>query len=133
MLWNLRGWVDKLIGGVGIRRGRRHPDNLWVGDAVDFWRVEAVEPDALLRLRAEMKLPGEAWIQWKITPDGAGSNLAQEAIFYPRGLLGRLYWYALVPFHGVIFAQMARRIAAAAEARNPPPSDDRIHHSPNPL
>lgn len=117
LLWNLRGFVDKLIGGVGMRRGRRHPDDLWVGDAVDFWRVEAVERDALVRLRAEMKLPGEAWIQWEITPDGSGSTLAQQAIFYPRGLFGRLYWYVLVPFHGIIFARMARRIANAAEAR----------------
>ncbi len=71
----------------------------------------------LVRLRAEMKLPGEAWIQWEINPDGSGSTLVQQAIFYPRGLFGRLYWYVLVPFHGLIFARMARRIADAAEAR----------------
>lgn len=117
-LWSVRGWADKLIGGVGMRRGRRHPDDLWVGDAVDFWRVEAVEPDVLIRLRAEMRLPGEAWLQWELTPtaDG-GTEFEQRAIFYPRGLLGRLYWYALVPFHGLIFARMGRKIAAAAEAR----------------
>ncbi|QXC63078.1 SDR family oxidoreductase [Aquihabitans sp. G128] len=118
-LWNVRGWADKLIGGVGMRRGRRHPDDLWVGDAVDFWRVEAVEPDALVRLRAEMKLPGEAWLQWSIEPDDDGQHatLHQQAIFYPRGLLGRLYWYLLVPFHGLIFGRMAAKIAQAAEAR----------------
>lgn len=117
-LWNVRGWVDKLIGGVGMRRGRRHPDDLRVGDSVDFWRVEAVEPDALVRLRAEMKLPGEAWIQWQIEPtDDGGSTLDQQAIFYPRGLLGRLYWYLLVPFHRLIFARMAHQIADAAEHR----------------
>ncbi len=118
-LWNARGWIDKLIGGVGMRRGRRHPDKLWVGDAVDFWRVEAVERDALVRLRAEMRLPGEAWIQWKITPEegGDGAQVEQQAIFYPRGLLGRLYWYLLVPFHGLIFARMLQRMTEAAEDR----------------
>lgn len=122
LLWSLRGLIDKLIGGVGMRRGRRHPDDLWVGDAVDFWRVEAVEPDALVRLRAEMKLPGEAWLEWTIRPDGDRRRLDQRAIFYPRGLLGRLYWYVLIPFHAVIFGRMLRRIADAAEAR-PPRSD----------
>ncbi|MEZ5178601.1 MAG: SDR family oxidoreductase [Acidimicrobiales bacterium] len=119
LLWSIRGLADKLIGGVGMRRGRRHPDELWVGDALDFWRVEAVEPDRLVRLRAEMKLPGEAWLEWQIAPDGAGSVLHQRAIFAPRGLTGRLYWYALIPFHALIFARMANRIAAAAERRAP--------------
>lgn len=118
VLWSLRGLVDKLIGGVGMRRGRRHPDDLWVGDSVDFWRVEAVEKPGLVRLRAEMRLPGEAWLEWKITPDGDGSRLDQQAIFYPRGLLGRLYWYSLIPFHALIFARMANRIADAAAARS---------------
>jgi uncharacterized protein YbjT (DUF2867 family) len=118
VLWSVRGWVDKLIGGVGMRRGRRHPDELWVGDAVDFWRVEAVEPDRLVRFSAEMKLPGKAWIEWVIEPvDDGGSHLTQRAIFYPRGLTGRLYWYSLIPFHALIFARMARRIAVAAEQR----------------
>ena len=115
LLWGVRGWIDKLVGGVGMRRGRRHPDRLWVGDALDFWRVEAVEPDRLLRLRAEMKLPGRAWLEWRVEPDGGGSQLSQRAMFYPRGLTGRAYWYALIPFHALIFARMARRIAAAAE------------------
>jgi hypothetical protein len=108
--------MDKLVGGVGMRRGRRHPDDLWVGDALDFWRVEAVERDALVRLRAEMKLPGEAWLQWTIDPSGEGSELRQQALFYPRGLLGRLYWYVLIPFHALIFARMCQKIAQAAEA-----------------
>jgi uncharacterized protein YbjT (DUF2867 family) len=116
-LWTARGWLDKVVGGVGMRRGRRHPDRLWVGDAVDFWRVEAVKADQLIRLRAEMRLPGEAWLEWRIAPDGSGSHLTQRAIFYPRGLGGRLYWYALIPFHALIFGRLARRLAAAAAPR----------------
>ena len=114
-LWSVRGWIDKLVGGVGMRRGRRHPDDLWVGDAVDFWRVEAVEPDRLVRLRAEMRLPGEAWLEWRIEPgpDG-GSDLCQRAIFSPRGLCGRLYWYSLLPFHALIFGRLARRLTEVA-------------------
>ncbi|HET6954820.1 MAG TPA: DUF2867 domain-containing protein [Acidimicrobiales bacterium] len=115
LLWGVRGWIDKLVGGVGMRRGRRHPDRLWVGDALDFWRVEAVEPDRLLRLQAEMKLPGRAWPEWRVEPEGSGTRLSQRAMFYPRGLTGRAYWYALIPFHALIFARMARRIAAAAD------------------
>lgn len=114
LLWNLRGLADKLIGGVGMRRGRRHPTDLWIGDAADFWRVEATEPDRLIRLRTEMRLPGEAWLEWRITPDGAGSHLDQRALFYPRGLFGRLYWYALIPFHALIFKRMAQKLAEAA-------------------
>ena len=120
ILWQARGWIDKLVGGVGMRRGRRHPDALWVGDALDFWRVEAVEPDALVRLRAEMKLPGEAWLQWTIEPSPGGCTLRQQAIFYPRGLFGRLYWYVLIPFHAVIFGRMLAKIARAAEQRPAP-------------
>ncbi|CAN5799345.1 SDR family oxidoreductase [soil metagenome] len=132
LLWSLRGVIDKLIGGVGMRRGRRHPDDLRVGDAVDFWRVEAVEPNALVRLRAEMKLPGEAWLEWHIEPDADGSRLTQQAIFYPRGLLGRLYWYVLIPFHVLIFARMADRIAASAAERPPagPPAEDETGGTP---
>jgi hypothetical protein len=118
LLWSLRGWIDKLVGGVGMRRGRRHPDELGVGDALDFWRVEAVDPHRLVRLRAEMKLPGEAWLQWTIEPNGTGSILHQQAVFSPRGLFGRLYWYVLVPFHALIFERMCRRIAAEAERRH---------------
>lgn len=119
ILWGMRGFADKLIGGVGMRRGRRNPDVMWVGDAVDFWRVEAVEPTSLIRLRAEMKLPGEAWIEWRIEAEGSGSRLDQRAIFYPRGLLGRLYWYTLIPFHALIFKRMCHLIATAAEERAP--------------
>lgn len=120
-LWTARGWLDKAVGGVGMRRGRRHPDRLSVGDALDFWRVEAVETDRLIRLRAEMRLPGEAWLEWRITPAGTGSHLRQRAIFYPRGLAGRAYWYALIPFHALIFGRLARRLAEAA-ARGDGPS-----------
>ena len=116
LLWAVRGWMDKLVGGVGLRRGRRHRDRLVVGDAVDFWRVEALEPGSLLRLRAEMKVPGLAWLEMRVAPDGAGSRYDQRAVFFPRGLAGRLYWLAVLPFHGFIFAGMANRIAAAAMA-----------------
>ena len=118
-LWWIRGLIDKAVGGVGLRRGRRHPDELRVGDALDFWRVEAHERPHLLRLRAEMKLPGEAWLEWRVEPGPSGESVRhQRALFHPRGLWGRLYWYALVPFHGLIFRQLAERLAAAAEQRN---------------
>jgi uncharacterized protein YbjT (DUF2867 family) len=116
LLWEVRGLLDKLVGGIGLRRGRRHPVHLAVGEVVDFWRVEALERPDLLRLRAEMKLPGEAWLEFRIRPDGAGSILDQRARFHPRGLWGRLYWVALVPFHGLIFPRMARELARDAEA-----------------
>ena len=90
LLWSLRGGIDKLIGGVGMRRGRRHPDQLGVGDALDFWRVEAVEAPRLVRLRAEMRLPGDAWLEWHIEPVATGSRLTQRAIFYPRAHRARL-------------------------------------------
>jgi uncharacterized protein YbjT (DUF2867 family) len=121
-LWSIRGLLDSLVGGVGMRRGRRHPDELRVGDALDFWRVEAHEPPRLLRLRAEMRLPGDAWLEWRIEPTGDGSVLQQRALFHPRGLLGRAYWYALVPFHVLIFARLCRRLAAAATEVSPRPS-----------
>ncbi|MGC5171378.1 SDR family oxidoreductase [Microbacterium sp. DT81.1] len=114
LLWAIRGWMDKLVGGVGLRRGRRHRDRLVVGDAVDFWRVEAIEPGALLRLRAEMKVPGLAWLEMRCTPDAGGARYDQRAVFFPSGLSGRLYWLAVLPFHGFIFAGMANRITAAA-------------------
>jgi uncharacterized protein YbjT (DUF2867 family) len=115
-LWAIRGLIDKLVGGIGLRRGRRHPRELAVGDALDFWRVERLEPPRLLLLVAEMRLPGRAWLEFRIEPDGSGSRLLQRARFHPRGVLGRLYWYVLVPFHQLIFPRMARRIAGAAEA-----------------
>lgn len=115
LLWAVRGWMDKLVGGVGLRRGRRNRDRLVVGDAVDFWRVEAIEPGSLLRLRAEMKVPGLAWLEMRATPDGAGARYDQRAIYFPSGLSGRLYWLAVLPFHGFIFRGMANRITATAE------------------
>lgn len=115
-LWSIRGTIDVLIGGVGMRRGRRHPDDLRVGDALDFWRVETADAPDLLRLRAEMRLPGEAWLEWRIEPAGDGSVLHQRALFHPRGLPGRAYWYALLPFHSIIFGQLCRRLASEAAA-----------------
>ncbi|MBU1494444.1 MAG: SDR family oxidoreductase [Actinobacteria bacterium] len=115
--WKLRGFADRLVGGVGLRRGRRHPEQLRVGEAVDFWRVDQIIPNQMLRLHAEMRLPGEAWLEWKIVPTGEGSDLLQTARFQPRGLLGRLYWFGMAPFHSVIFPRMAAKMAAAAEER----------------
>ena len=103
--WKLRGFADRLIGGVGLRRGRRDPDRLRVGDALDFWRVEAVEHDKLLRLRAEMKVPGMAWLRFQATPRADGSTLLEQTAFFaPKGLAGTLYWYTLYPIHRVIFS-----------------------------
>jgi uncharacterized protein YbjT (DUF2867 family) len=116
-LWSVRGWLDVAVGGVGMRRGRRHPDELRVGDALDFWRVEAHDPPEVLRLRAEMRLPGEAWLEWRVEPSAEGCTLHQRALFHPRGLLGRLYWYALVPFHGLIFGRLCRALADEAGRR----------------
>ena len=121
-MWTLRGWIDKVIGGVGMRRGRRHPDHLRVGDALDFFRVEAYEPQHLLRLRAEMKVPGDAWLEWSITtdPDSGRTTLCQLARFHPRGVAGRLYWWLLLPLHAVIWRGLVRRLVAAAESRQAP-------------
>ena len=116
--WSLRGAADSLIGGVGLRRGRRHPESLRLGESVDFWRVSALEPDRRLQLHAEMKVPGEAWLEFEVEDTPTGSLLKQTASFYPRGLLGRLYWLTLVPFHGVIFKKMAKGIIEAAEKRS---------------
>ncbi len=110
-LWRVRGLLDQLVGGIGLRRGRRHPYRLRVGDALDFWRVEELERPSLLRLRAEMLLPGEAWLEWTIAPLGSGSRMIQRARFHPRGLLGRAYWYSLLPFHRLVFAPMASKLA----------------------
>jgi uncharacterized protein YbjT (DUF2867 family) len=115
LAWALRGWADKVVGGVGLRRGRRNATHLGIGEALDFWRVEALDRGRFLRLRAEMRVPGPAWLELTVTPDDAGSVYRQRAVFFPRGLGGRLYWYAILPFHGVIFAGMASRITLAAE------------------
>jgi uncharacterized protein YbjT (DUF2867 family) len=119
-LWELRGVLDRLAGGVGTRRGRRSASDLRVGDAVDFWRVEAYERDRLLRLRAEMRLPGYAWLQFEVVPEDDGTTcLRQTAFFEPRGILGYLYWFSVLPFHELIFGNMARRIVALAEKQQP--------------
>ncbi|MBI5032760.1 MAG: SDR family oxidoreductase [Chloroflexi bacterium] len=116
-LWSLRGVMDRLVGGVGFRRGRRHPDDLHIGDALDFWRVEQVEPNRLLRLRAEMKVPGLAWLEFQVNEQNDGtSRLMQTAFFVPHGLLGLMYWYLLYPIHSLIFSGMIRAIAQRAEA-----------------
>ncbi|GLH74080.1 NAD(P)-dependent oxidoreductase [Geothrix limicola] len=115
-LWQLRGTLDRALGGKGMRRGRRHPRELRVGDPVDFWRVEALEPDRLLRLRSEMKLDGHAWLQFTVRPEGTGSRLEQTAFFEPHGLLGLLYWYAVLPFHWFVFPGLIRALKRRAEA-----------------
>ena len=114
--WSLRGLLDRLVGGPGLRRGRRHPTEIEPGDAIDFWRVEKVEPPQLLRLRAEMKVPGRAWLQWETVPNGSGTQLVQTAIFEPIGLAGHLYWNLLYPIHKLIFSGMVHAIATRAEA-----------------
>jgi uncharacterized protein YbjT (DUF2867 family) len=117
-LWQVRGALDRLVGGVGLRRGRRHPTRLEPGEPLDFWRVEAVEPGRLLRLRAEMRLPGRAWLQFEVEPAEGGATIRQTALFDPRGEAGRAYWYALYPVHDTIFAGMLRRIGQEAERRH---------------
>jgi len=111
VLWRIRGLVDRLVGGVGMRLGRRDPVHLRVGDAVDFWRVEEVRRPTLLRLRAEMKVPGRAWLQYEVTPTEGGSRLVQTAFFEPKGLPGLAYWYSLYPVHGLIFRGTVRVLA----------------------
>jgi len=113
-LWHARGLIDQLVGGVGLRRGRRDPDHLAPGDTLDFWRVERYEPDRLLRLRAEMRLPGRAWLEFETTPERDGTRIRQTARFDPGGLAGQLYWYSLLPIHAAIFQRMLRSIAAHA-------------------
>jgi len=116
LLWSLRGAVDKLGGGIGAGRGRRHPIDLAVGDAVDLWRVDAIDPPRLLRLRAEMRVPGVAWHEYRILDDGVATILEQRSLFEPRGLWGRLYWLLLLPMHALLYPRMVRRIVREAEA-----------------
>ncbi len=113
-LWKVRGFLDRLVGGPGLRRGRRDPSWLYLGEAVDFWRVEMVERPRLLRLRAEMRVPGQAWLQFSAVPEGEGTRLIQTALFAPRGLFGLLYWYAMYPAHLFIFGDMAKAVAQLA-------------------
>jgi len=123
VLWRVRGLVDRLVGGVGMRLGRRDPDHLRVGDALDFWRVEEVRRPTLLRLRAEMKVPGRAWLQYEVTATEGGSRLVQTAFFEPKGLPGLAYWYSLYPVHGLIFRGtvrvLAKRVLRRAEGGPP--------------
>jgi uncharacterized protein YbjT (DUF2867 family) len=119
LLWRLRGLLDVLVGGPGLRRGRRDPVGLEVGDTIDFWRVEAFEQDRLLRLTAEMRVPGRAWLQFEVSggADNRESTISQTAIFDPSGVFGLVYWYALWPFHGYIFGGMLKQLAAMAQRR----------------
>ena len=115
-LWEIRGFLDRLIGGVGLRRGRRDPYQVYVGEALDFWRVERCDRGQLLRLRAEMRLPGLAWLELIVDQDERGRTLyRQRATYRPFGLLGHMYWWVVVPFHAIVFGSMVRRIPAAAE------------------
>ncbi|MCB0065061.1 MAG: SDR family oxidoreductase [Caldilineaceae bacterium] len=118
-LWEIRGILDRAVGGPGMRRGRRHPDKLRVGDALDFWRVEAVEPNELILLHAEMKLPGHGWLRFRATPDAESgkTKLVQTAFFEPHGLLGLLYWYSVYPMHGFVFSSMIESLCHQAETR----------------
>lgn len=113
-LWQIRGYLDLLVGGVGMRRGRRHAVDLRAGDALDFWRVRAFHAERLLQLTAEMKLPGRAWLQFEVDPADQGATIRQTAIFEPMGLAGLLYWYGIYPLHLLVFSGMLRNIALAA-------------------
>ena len=127
LAWAVRGWADRALGGVGLRRGRRDPRRVHVGEALDWWRVERIERPHLLRLRAEMRLPGRAWLELSAEPTaGGGARYRQRAVFEPHGLAGHLYWQAIAPFHNVVFGGMARNITGAA-ARVPLPATDQPH------
>lgn len=114
MAWAIRGVLDKTVGGAGLTRGRRNPTTLYTGDVVDWWRVELIERGSLLRLRAEMRVPGKAWLELRVDPDGDGSLYRQRAIYFPKGLGGKLYWWVIAPFHGLIFPSMAKNIIKQA-------------------
>jgi len=125
LAWTARGLFDRLVGGVGLRRGRRDPYHLRIGDSLDFWRVEELDPDRLLRLRAEMRLPGLAWLDLSVDRRDGRTWFRQRALFHPRGLPGQLYWWGVRPFHGIIFGRMQRNIRRAAEARGDCPRGPR--------
>lgn len=116
-LWWARGMLDRIVGGVGLRRGRRDPKHLRVGDSLDFWRVEKVEKEAVLRLYAEMILPGKAWLEFRIEKVGEQTRIIQEATFSPRGLGGQLYWYAILPLHAFVFPTMLRNIVRSSKRK----------------
>lgn len=126
LAWQLRGWLDKVTGGAGLMRGRRHPRHLNLGEVVDWWRVEAIDRGRLLRLHAEMRAPGRAWLELSVEPKDGRSVYHQRAIFFPKGLSGRLYWLGVLPFHSIIFPSMSRNIAAAAKAL----AEDRMDGGP---
>jgi hypothetical protein len=113
-LWYLRGLIDRLLGGVGLRRGRRDSNHLRIGDSVDFWRVEDLKRGSMLRLYAEMRLPGKAWLEFTVLEENGRSIVRQEAQFEPRGLGGQLYWYSIAPLHTFVFPTMIRNIVKAA-------------------
>ncbi|RSM55935.1 DUF2867 domain-containing protein [Amycolatopsis sp. WAC 01376] len=116
LAWSVRGWADRLVGGVGLRRGRRDPRRLHLGEALDWWRVEYLDRPRLLRLRAEMKLPGRAWLELGVESDEDGGTIyRQRAVFEPHGLAGHAYWKGIAPFHGVVFGGMVRNITGAAQ------------------
>ncbi|MGJ9422501.1 SDR family oxidoreductase [Aeromicrobium sp. CF3.5] len=117
LAWWVRGILDRFLGGPGLRRGRRNARNLVIGDVLDFWRVEETDDATLLRLRAEMKLPGLAWLELQVgSTEGGTTTFHHRALFAPRGLLGHLYWWSILPFHGIIFGSMQKNISKAAEA-----------------
>jgi hypothetical protein len=118
--WRMRGFIDRMIGGPGLRRGRRDPEVVLPGEALDFWRVESVESPRELRLLAEMKVPGTARLQWEAVPEGGGTRLVQTALFAPRGLPGILYWYGLLPVHQYMFTGLVKALARDAERRGSP-------------
>ncbi|MBA2738684.1 MAG: SDR family oxidoreductase [Nocardioidaceae bacterium] len=125
LAWRVRGWLDRLSGGPGLRRGRRDPRDLVVGDVLDFWRVEEADDGRMLRLRAEMRLPGLAWLELEVgSTDGGTTTFHQRALFHPRGVLGRLYWWSVYPFHGIVFGSMQRNVARAAERLATDPAAD---------
>ncbi|MFC4563967.1 SDR family oxidoreductase [Nocardiopsis mangrovi] len=121
LAWGARGLLDRVSGGVGLRRGRRDPRRLRAGDSLDFWRVEEIEPGRLLRLRAEMRLPGRAWLELCVDEDDAGTVYRQRALFHPRGLAGQAYWWGVKPAHSIVFGSMARNIALHAERESGTP------------
>lgn len=135
-LWHLRGWMDQLIGGPGLRRGRRNPEEVGYGEALDFWRVTGIEPDHRLELRAEMKLPGVALLEFEVQPDSRDERrctVIQTARFKPKGLLGLAYWYAVLPLHGMVFSEMLKGIRRAAERIERAGSTEKVFGRPDGL
>ncbi|CAM3238536.1 SDR family oxidoreductase [Stackebrandtia soli] len=126
LAWSVRGWIDRVFGGVGLRRGRRDPRQLRVGEALDWWRVEEIDRPRMLRLRAEMRVPGRAWLELSVHPgENGGSTYRQRALFVPHGFMGNMYWYAIAPFHTIVFGGMARNITGSAGTREPTTASDR--------